>query len=179
MSVNQRRMKRMLRSWTSALTSSRVWGRSGMGRETSRPGRGVVGPTAKLGEPAFGPALELVHRRGELAPHLGELVLDADRAPGADGAAHDAVRFELLHALGQQAVRKLRDRLGDLTEAQHLAVDEDADDGAGPAAPDELDRLVVVGTAGGATAFAAHPGGPFRRRVCPPRRLPTLLRYRH
>src|SRR4051812_37236549 len=138
MSVNQSRMKRMSRSATIALTSSGVFGRSSLMAGSlveASGGRFVAG---LLRQPAPRPALELVHRGRQLPAHLGELVLDPDRSAGANRAHDDAVALELLHALGQQAIGELGHGLGDLTEAQGPAVDQDAHDRARPAAPDEL-----------------------------------------
>src|SRR5919106_2791274 len=124
MSVNQRRMKRMPRSWTSALTSSWVCGRSsfGTGRETSQHACGArwTGGPGSV-QPAVGPALELAERRIELAAPLGQLVLDPHRRGGRDVALDDPGRLELLHALGQQPVRESGDGMADLAEAQRAA----------------------------------------------------------
>src|SRR3954453_20271444 len=71
-SVNHRRMKRMPRSSTAALTSSCV-----MRRSVEDAGWRGVGPAVLPREPAVGPALELAQRGCELAALVGELVLDA------------------------------------------------------------------------------------------------------
>ncbi len=129
------------------------------------------------GQPAPRPALELVYRGSQFLAHLGQLVLDAEGPAGPHRAHDDAVALELLHALRQQAVGELGHGLGDLTEAQRLAVDENADDRARPAATDQLDRLVVVRAAGG-TPFARRDDGPLRRwraRSSARRRLRAIL----
>src|SRR3954454_24890310 len=121
MSVNHRRMKRMLFSATSALTSSAVCGRSGIALQANGP-RGRPGWTGgrKSVQPAVRPALELGHRRRELAPLGRELVRDLRRRALADVAHDDAARLELVHAPEKQAFRQVGDRVGDLREP-HLA----------------------------------------------------------
>src|SRR5215210_3507157 len=105
-SVNQSRMKRILRSSTIALTSSGVRGWSGGGVMGRQP-KGSV-------EPAVGPALQLLERRRELPAHARELVLDPHGRAFGDAPLDDSARLELLHALGQQAVGEVGHRLGDL-----------------------------------------------------------------
>src|SRR4051794_361571 len=100
-------------------------------------------------QPAVGPGLELAERRRELLALLGELVADLHRRLLGDMTGDDPALLELLHALGQQAVAELRHRLGDLGEAQAAAVQQDVEDRAGPALADQLDGLVVAGTAAG------------------------------
>src|SRR5450755_4517284 len=101
-------------------------------------------------EPTPRPALDLRQRGLELAAHFRELVLNSQRRSREDRALDHATALQLLHPLRQQAVGKLRDRLGDLGEAERT-VHQHAQDRAGPATPDELDRLVVEGA-----AVAAH-----------------------
>src|SRR5215216_6378573 len=125
MSVNHRRMKRIPRSETSALTSSAVCGRSPGGDiggrlANCRRGRGgppvqpesdprsapplVRDPPRGSGDsgsvhPAVGPVLELGQRRSELAAAVGQRVLDSDGTRPRDLALDDAAALELLHAL--------------------------------------------------------------------------------
>src|SRR4029453_13040305 len=77
------------------------------------------------GQPAIGPPLELRERRGELPPHLGELVLDPYGRVRVDVALDDAARLQLLHALGEQPVGELRDGLPDLREAHRATLEQD------------------------------------------------------
>src|SRR4051794_24118495 len=95
MSVNQRRMKRMFRSWTSVLMSAGSCGRS-IRAEYVRP-RAARGPASV--EPAVGPGLELAEGGREVAAHGGELVLDARGRGGRDAALDHAALLELLHTL--------------------------------------------------------------------------------
>src|SRR5215211_9381118 len=168
MSVNQSRMKRMPRASVSALTSSGVLGGAMVRGSLVERWSGGTGPAvqalagqvsrrrsgepavrpglqpARSSEPAVRPGLQPAQRRGELAPHFGQYVLDAARGVGLDAALDDAARLQLLHALGQQPVGELRDRLGDLGEAHRVAFQEDDDDRARPALADQLDGFVEV-----------------------------------
>src|SRR4051794_24373138 len=92
-------------------------------------------------EPRLRPRAQLADRRLERATHLRERV-------AVVAALDDPPRLELLHPLGQQPVAELGYRLADLAEAQRTCVEQHGDDRPGPAAADELDRLVVVGAAG-------------------------------
>src|SRR4051794_1397295 len=161
-SVNQSRMNRMPWSSTRARTSSALCG--GSATKAGRlPGCRTAG-TARLGgralviaQPAARPALHGLERRLEVAPHLRQGVLDPDGRAGMHGALDDPAGLELLQALGEEAIGQLGHRGGELAEA-HRPVVEDAEDRAGPAAADELDALVVVGTAAlhdvGTSAYA-------------------------
>ena len=166
MSVNHRRMKRISRSSTSARTSSAVV-RSGVAiagaeRYLSRrwlgsarrvcPGR-LAGRSARSWTPACdGLGASAWPRAGaRTAPARARGPSARARTRPAAAARgyrplDDPAGLELLHPLGQQPVGELRDRLRHLGEAQR-AVHQDAQDRAGPAAPDQLDRLVVVGAA--------------------------------
>src|ERR1700733_1373103 len=103
MSVNHRRMKRMSRSSTSAMTSSWVsgWAVVAMAPRTllarrplpGQPGRPFCledplhpGRDAPLAEPAIGPELQLAQRGLELPAHLRERELDPQRRTGDDRA---------------------------------------------------------------------------------------------
>src|SRR3954451_18114269 len=122
MSVNQSRINRMFRSWTRDLMSSGACGRSIRAEYVSlRVARGSV-------EPAVGPGLELLQRGREVPAHGGELVLDSGGAGAADPPLDHAAVLELLHALGQQAVRQRGDGLGDLGEAHRTALEQDGED---------------------------------------------------
>src|SRR6202008_3500585 len=145
MSVNQRRMKRMLRSSTSALTSSAFCGRSLTGGRLTHA-RWTGGPDRL--QPAVRPGLQLFEGRGQLAPAGGGLVLDRRGRGLRHAAPDDPVGLELLHALGEQAVRQIGHGVGDLAEAHAAALQEDVEDRPRPALADELDGLVEVGTAG-------------------------------
>src|ERR1700759_4394131 len=148
MSVNQRRMKRMSRSETSEMTSSAVRWRDvavierGTLLAASREGgkSGADGLAASA-EPAVGPRLELDERGLELGAHLRQRVLDPQGRSGNHRPLDDAARLELLHALGQQAVRQLGHGLSDLREAQR-AVHQDAQDRSGPPSPPHIHGLV-------------------------------------
>src|SRR3954470_21000968 len=165
MSVNQNRMNRIWRSSTRAWTSCAVRGVSLMTRHPSRRpldrranGDGLDGelPARLLAEPLLRPGAQLGHGRFEGTAHARQRVGDAHGRPGVDRALDDAARLELLHPLRQEAVAELRDRRGDLREAHGAAVQEDLDDRSGPAAPDELNRLVVERAAGGLLLAHGH-----------------------
>src|SRR5215210_2123194 len=142
MSVNQSRMKRMPRSWTSALTSSGVVGRSFSAAMGPQPRWSVRSGTL---EPAVRPGFELAQRRCEIPAHRRQLILDPRRRGAAHPALDEAARLELLHALGEQPVRQRGHRLGDLGEAHRAALEHHCEDRAGPALAHELDRLVQAG----------------------------------
>src|SRR3954469_15427845 len=89
MSVNQSRTKRMSRSSTKARTSSAVRGWSLMRRRL---------------QPGVGPALEREHGRLERLALGGEAVFDPHRRVVDHAALDDALRLQLLHPLGQEAV---------------------------------------------------------------------------
>src|SRR5688572_2141211 len=147
MSVNQKRMKRMSRSSTIALTSSAVCGWSAM---FSLLVGCAEGARLLAREPVVRPALESAHGRLEGTALVRERVLDPDGPGVADVAFDDALPLELLHALGQKAVRDVRHQLTYLGEAQR-AVHQDEQDGAGPALAHQLDGLVVEPATGCAT----------------------------
>jgi len=67
--------------------------------------------------PAFGPGSNLFDDRVEAAAAFGEVVGDADRAVGGDGAGDEALAFELPEALGEEAVGEAGDGGEDLVEA--------------------------------------------------------------
>src|SRR5829696_7623243 len=108
MSVNQRRTKRMSRSSTKALTSSAVCGWSAMG--------GLLwGLTERRRlQPGVGPELERAHRRFERLALLGQRVLDLDRSVVEHPPLDDALRLQLLHALGQEPIREVGHELLEL-----------------------------------------------------------------
>src|SRR5919197_3162306 len=118
MSVNQRRMKRMPRASTAALTSSGVLGVSAMEADPTLR-RGDLSWTGGPGsaEPLVGPRLELFHRGRKRPAHRRQLVLDPDRGVRMHVALDHPARLELLHALGQQPVGDVGDALRDLREA--------------------------------------------------------------
>src|SRR4051794_29959139 len=105
-SVNHRRMNRTPVSRTKARTSSVVVGCSS-----------VSAMEARTLQPAHRPRAQLAQGRGELAAHVRQPVLD----PGGRAVPHlaldDAARLELLHPLGEQAVREGRHGPADLREA--------------------------------------------------------------
>src|SRR5215208_3191996 len=137
-SVNQRRMKRIPRSSTRALTSSGVCGRSAISG-------GIRG---RLEQPAIAPSLQLGDRVAQVLAPLGQLVFDLDRRAVADAPLDDAASLELLEPLGEQPVGEVGHGVGDLREAHRAADQEHVDDGAAPALADELDGLVQPGAAG-------------------------------
>ena len=177
--MNQSRMKRISRSATMALTSSGVCGRSadmagslvhrGF-RSFSRRGARASAVRAVLSA-GRASAAPRPRARGPRARARGPSSVSSYSTrtgrPGRTVRTTTPARLELLHALGQQAVGQLGDRVGDLAEAQGRAVDEHADDRAGPAAADELDRLVVQRAAGrprcAPSRSAAACGGQPRR----------------
>src|ERR687885_320992 len=136
MSVNQRRMKRMPRSWTTALTSSFVCGRSAgstaMGAQPSRSSE----------QPAIAPGLQRQQPLPQVAAALGELVLDADGRALLHAALDDAAVLELLETLREQPIGERGDGVADLREAHGAALQEHVDDRPAPALADQLDGLV-------------------------------------
>src|SRR5688572_18194411 len=115
MSVNQKRMKRMSRSSTIALTSSAVRGWSAMfsllvGFEEAR--------RLLARKPVVRPALEGAHGRLERAALVRERVLDPDGTAVAHVTLDDPLGLELLHTLGEQPVRDVRHELAHFGEAQ-------------------------------------------------------------
>src|SRR3954451_6908075 len=183
MSVNQNRMNRIWRSSTRAMTSSEVRGWS-LIRGTLADGSWTAGPVRVDGrassdlellavvQPAPRPHPQLRHGRLEPPAHRRQLVGDLDGRAGLDRALDDAARLELLHALGQEAVAELRDRGSDLGEAHGAAIQEDLDDRSRPAAPDQLNRLVIEGAAGGLLAHGHERIAPDPLRGL---ELPCLL----
>src|SRR5215217_621345 len=121
MSVNQSRMKRTPVSRTWARTSSAVVGCSSVS---------AIG--ARTLQPAQRPRAQLAQGGGQLAAHLRQPVLDPGGGPVADVALDDAAGLELLHPLGQQAVREVRHRSPDLREAHGAALEQHGDDRARP-----------------------------------------------
>src|SRR4051794_16898200 len=138
-SVNHRRMKRIPRSSTRALTSSGVCGRSAI----------WGGIRGRLEQPAVAPRLEFGEGVAEIPPALGQLVLDLHGRAVADPALDDPTRLELLQALGEQAIRQVGNGVGDLAEAHRTGLEQDVDDGPAPALAHELDGLVQAGAAVG------------------------------
>src|SRR5436309_7562881 len=114
MSVNQRRMKRMSRSLTRALTSSAVFGWSAIGLLRR------IGSEAKRGrlvaEPGSGPGLQGANGGLEGAALVGHRVLDANRRAAEHAALDDALGLELLEAFRQEAVGDVRHEVADLGE---------------------------------------------------------------
>src|SRR5581483_5263001 len=122
MSVNQRRMKRMFRSATIAVTSSvvslvmrafaprlavaggEVNARAGLDLGHPLPGRvrsPVAGPAPK---PSVGPLLKLSKCRLQLQAHARELIFDPQRRSCEHPSLHYPARLELLHPLGEQPI---------------------------------------------------------------------------
>src|SRR3954470_10535865 len=171
MSVNQNRMNRIWRSSTRAMTSSEVRGWS-LIRGTLADGSWTAGPVAldsravsdlellAVVQPAPGPHSQLRHGRLEPPAHRRQLVGDLDGRGGLDRALDDAARLELLHALGQEAVAEFRDRGSDLGEAHGATIQEDLHDRSRPAAPDQLNRLVIKRAAGGLLAHGHERTAP-------------------
>src|SRR5258705_1610153 len=141
------------------MTSSEVRGWS-LIRGTLADGSWTTGPVAfdvragsdlellAVVQPAPRPHPQLRHGRLEPPAHRRQLVRDLDGRAGLHRPPDDAARLELLHALRQKAVAEFRDRGGDLGKAHGAAVQEDLDDRTCPAAPDQLNRLVVERAAG-------------------------------
>src|SRR3954454_21261642 len=149
MSVNHRRMKRMSRSSTIALTSAAVLGWSGMARTlTAAAPTGGPGLLASwAAEPLASPLLQGADGGLERAALLGEAVLHAHGRAVEDAALHHSLGLELLQPLGEQAVGKLGDELPDPGEMGR-PVEQHEDDRAGPALADQLDSPVVQPAAG-------------------------------
>src|SRR4051794_32937456 len=171
MSVNQRRMKRSWCSSTIALTSSTVRGWSVMARD---PRGSVVSRRSEAGrrcvEPAAPPGLQRGHRRFELPA----LVSEGVAGPGGVGAGDDAALLELLQAPGEQPVGDVRDRAGDVGEADRLAgPEQDLDDRAGPALAEQLDGAVVVRARGRQVVGGGGRAGGAPRGPPPPRARPA------
>src|SRR3954453_1224208 len=143
-SVNHRRMKRIPRSSTSALTSSGVCGRSAI----------WGGIRGTLEQPAVAPRPEFGEGVAPIPAALGQLVLALPGRAGADPALDDPARLELLQALGEQAIRQVWDGVGDLAEAHRTGLEQDVDDGPAPALAHELDGLVQAGAAVGTVVLA-------------------------
>jgi hypothetical protein len=96
-----------------------------------------------LADPAFGPFADGGERMLERAPLFGELVLDADRRFRDDDALDDPLGLELAQAFGQHAIADVGHGGAQLGEA-HPPVEQELDDGAGPAAADQLDGAVEL-----------------------------------
>jgi hypothetical protein len=79
----------------------------------------------------------------ERASFLGQLVFDPHRGFRHDEAGDDAFGLELAQALGEHAVADFGDRGAQLGEP-HPPVEQELDDGAGPAPADELDGAVEL-----------------------------------
>src|SRR6201999_1133844 len=76
----------------------------------------------------------------ELAPTLGETVLDGGGAGGNDGALDEPGALEVAQALGEHSGRDAGDGLGELVEAQGPA-EGGIDDGELPTPLQEVRRL--------------------------------------
>src|SRR4051794_27393804 len=159
MSVNQKRMKRMLRSSTMALTSSAVFGWSaiglllhGFGSAQANRGGAAVWPNAYgrrvllRRQVLVRPLLEGAQGRLERLALRREAVLHADRGAVEHAALDDALPLELLQPLGEQPVGELGHELADAGEVKR-AVHEDEQNRAGPALADQLDGAVVEAAA--------------------------------
>src|ERR671919_1678981 len=93
-------------------------------------------------QPGARPDLQRPHGGLERAALLGERVFDARRHAFARAALDDPLRLELLQALGEEAVRQVGHEDLHLGETQR-SIEQDEEDGARPALPDQLDRRVV------------------------------------
>src|SRR4051794_18411869 len=107
---------------------------------TATGGRGLSASWA--GQPLATPLLQGADGRLERAALLGEAVLHADRRAVDDAALDHALALELLEALGEQPIGQLGHELPDAGEVQR-SVEQDQDDGPGPALADQLDRSVI------------------------------------
>src|SRR5262249_7032948 len=83
------------------------------------------------------PLASRVDRGGERASLPSQRVLDANRQVGDDRAVDDAFVLELLEALAEHPVGDVGNRAAQRREPA-AAVEQDVDDGARPAAADEL-----------------------------------------
>jgi len=91
--------------------------------------------------PPLGPLSDFIQRALQGAPFLRQRVFHADRCVGHDDPLDDPFRLELAQALRQHAVADVGDGIAELG-IPHASVEQQADDGAGPAAADQLDRMV-------------------------------------
>src|SRR5918992_2112577 len=145
MSVNQKRMNLMSRSWTIALTSSAVCGCSWTAMRAPLPRSGAAyeaGKANELVQPGLRPGLQGAHGGLESAALVREGVLHPHGGLVDDAAFDDPLALELLEALGEQPVGQVRHQLADLGEAKR-PVHQHAEDGAGPALAHQLDGAVV------------------------------------
>ena len=94
-------------------------------------------------QPRFRPCGDRIDHAGQRAPLLGDVILDADRRVGEHRPLHDAFRFEFLQPLRKHPVAEARHGLRKVAEARDAA-QHGADDGAGPAAADQLHGVVVT-----------------------------------
>lgn len=126
--------------------------------------------------PLVRPLDDRVNHGGERAPLLRQRVLHPDGRLGDHRTLHDAFRLELLQAVAEHAIGDLGNR-----GAQHgkatPRLQQDEDDGSGPAATDELARAVeacakrwrsghgfhtgLAGTAGFFESLGFRPGRVF------------------
>src|SRR6478736_3023560 len=133
MSVNHSRMNRMPLARTYSRISSLVPGCSSGDMRAEPRGPDVLPSLARWrkfsrSEPAQRPLAQLAHGGGELAPHVGERVLD----PGGRALVHlaldDAARLQLLHPLREEPVGQVRHRAADLGEAHGATLHQHVDD---------------------------------------------------
>src|ERR671919_1046405 len=93
-------------------------------------------------QPGARPDLQRPHGGLKRAALLGERVFNARRNAFARAALDDPLGLELLQALGEEAVRQVGHEDLHLGETQR-SIEQDEQDGARPALPDQLDRRVV------------------------------------
>src|SRR6266566_8399286 len=94
--------------------------------------------------PALGPAADFAEGGLELATFCGEVVLDADRALGNDGAGYEVLGFERAKALGEHPVGDVRNgALDDGVAGSTLK--QGLQDGTGPTATDQLNGPMKAG----------------------------------
>ena len=101
--------------------------------------------------PFVGPVADRDDRRFECATFIRQFVFDAHGCCGKHIPLDDAFRLELAQAFGEHAVADVGDVLADLV-VSGIACEHCADYCAGPAATNQLDRLVILG----ANRFLAH-----------------------
>ena len=94
-----------------------------------------------LFDPALGPGADRADDLAEGLAAFGESVGYADGAVGGDRAGDQAFALQLPEALGEEAVGEAGDGGEDLVEAGG-AGNQDAQNGADPAAADQLDRVL-------------------------------------
>src|SRR5712675_602295 len=94
--------------------------------------------------PAFGPGADLFQRVLELAPFWGKLVLNAHRAFGDDNPEQQIFSLERAKPLRQHPIGEIGNRGLDGAVAAS-SLEERLQDGAAPAATDQLDSPVKAG----------------------------------